>query len=77
MNCESCGMPMERPEDFGGRDIYCRYCVYCAPNGMLRSREQVREGWIKAVMRIEGMTMEDAADKVDNEMAKMPAWRVH
>lgn len=74
MKCESCGMPMSKPTDHGAGDIKNKYCKYCAPDGKLRSREEVRTGWIKAVMNMEHLTSEQAAKKVDEVMPKMPAW---
>lgn len=71
--CESCGMPMSKPEDHGGDSE--KYCKYCAPDGKLRTREEVREGWIIATMKMEGISREDAEKKVDETMPKMPAWR--
>jgi len=31
--CKSCGMPMERPEDFANNNINSDYCYYCSDNG--------------------------------------------
>ena len=75
MNCESCGMPMQRPEDHGAGDATNKYCRYCAPDGRLKSREDVREGWINAVMKMENLLREEAEKKVDEAMPKMPAWK--
>ena len=71
MKCESCGMPMLQPEDYGAS----RYCKYCAPDGKLRSRAEVREGWINVVIKMENITREEAEKKVDEVMPKMPAWK--
>ena len=75
MNCESCGFPMERPQDYGGGDIQNRYCKNCAPDGELMSRELIREGWINYAIKTENISREEAEKRVDEEMAKMPAWR--
>ena len=75
MHCESCGFPMRQPEDHGGGDITCPYCKYCAPKGKLRSRAEIRKGWIRAVMQMENLTLEEATQKIDEAMPKMPAWR--
>ena len=74
-NCESCGMPMEKAEDFGGGRVGNKYCVHCAnAQGNLKSREEVREGMTRFFMT-QGLNAEEAAKKVDEHMAKMPAWR--
>ncbi len=75
MNCESCGMPMQKSEDHGGSDINNKYCKHCAPDGALKSRERIREGWINYATKTENMSRELAEKKVDEEMAKMPAWK--
>jgi len=65
MNCESCGMPI----DSG------KYCKYCAPGGRLKSKEQVRDGWINFTVSNQGLSREKAEKKVDEQMKKMPAWK--
>ena len=75
MNCESCGLPLQKPEDHGAGDPANKYCRYCAPDGKLKSREQVREGWIGYTIKAESISREEAEDKVDREMAKLPAWQ--
>ena len=75
MNCESCGMPMKVPQDRGAGDINCKYCIYCAPDGKLKSREEVRAGWIAASMRMGNLTRAEATKRVDEVMPKMPAWK--
>lgn len=74
MECESCGMPMGVPEDYGSGDVNCKYCRYCAPDGNLRAKEEVRTGWINAVVKMEGIAHEEAEIKVDRFMTQMPAW---
>lgn len=75
-SCASCGMPMNVPADFGGGNTSCAYCRFCAPGGVLKSREQVRGGWIDFIMRTECLTREEAEKKVDTRMAQLPAWAV-
>ncbi|NIT04623.1 hypothetical protein GTO10_07070, partial [Candidatus Saccharibacteria bacterium] len=48
MNCQSCGMPMDKPEDHGGGDANNPHCKYCTdPTGNLLPREQVRNKMIQ------------------------------
>ena len=63
MNCESCGMPMQRVEEHGGGDINNKYCKHCAPDGKLMSREQIRGGWIGFAMRTENISRQEAEKK--------------
>lgn len=74
--CESCGMPMGKPEDFGGKNIKNNYCVYCSDlNGVLKSYDEILRGMAVFMMKTRGMTEEDAIKKAKEHMAKMPAWR--
>ena len=72
MNCENCAFPMHKPEDHG---VTNKYCKFCAPDGKLRKRGEVREGWINAVMEMDDLSRKEAEKKVDGAMPKMPAWK--
>ncbi len=74
--CESCGMPMEKKDDFGGEkegNKYCKHCTY--PDGNLKPRHEVREGMIKFYMKMKHMPRAEAEKFVDEHMAGMPAWQ--
>jgi hypothetical protein len=73
--CQSCGMPMTKAEDHGDNDTNNKYCKKCAPDGKLMSRKEIREGWISYAMKTENLPREQVEKKVDEEMAKMPAWK--
>jgi hypothetical protein len=66
---------MVKAEDHGGGELNNKYCKNCAPDGKLMSRKQIREGWISYIIKTEGIPKEEAEKKVDEEMAKMPAWK--
>ena len=73
--CMSCGMPMTKPDDFGGGNPENLYCVYCSnPDGSLKSREQVFQGMVNFMMTSEKMDRETAESAVKERMARMPAW---
>ena len=73
--CMSCGMPMTKPDDFGGGNPENLYCVYCSnPDGSLKSREQVFQGMVKFMMTSQKMDRETAESAVKERMARMPAW---
>ncbi len=74
-SCESCSFPMNTLEDFGGKNPHSKYCQYCAPHGVLRSKEEVRNGWILALMKMEKISKEEAEKKVEAKMKTMPAWK--
>lgn len=76
MDCESCALPMQDPEDYGASDMANKYCKYCAPDGNLKSREAIREEWIIVVMMMKDISREEAKRRVDEAMRRMPAWQV-
>jgi hypothetical protein len=74
--CESCGMPMEKKDDFGAGNVENRYCVHCTDeSGVLKSREEVRAGMVAFYMKMNGSGRENAERFVEEHMAKMPAWK--
>ena len=74
-NCVSCGMPMTKPEDFGGGNSANIYCVNCAnPNGSLKSYDEVFEGMVNFMMMSQNMDRETAEKAAKEYMSKMPAW---
>jgi len=69
-------MPMERMEDHGGGKIGSKYCKYCVDeSGKLKSKEQIRKGWVQFVMKSEGKSQKESEKLVDSQMKKMPAWK--
>jgi len=77
MNCQSCGMPMDKPEDHGGGrpdNLYCKYCTDA--QGNLLPRETVKQNMIQFYTQKMGKTPDEAAIEVDKIMATMPVWQV-
>ena len=73
--CMSCGMPMTKPEDFGGGNPENLYCVYCSkPDGSLKSYKEVFEGMVNFMMMSQKMDRKTAESAAKERMAKMPAW---
>jgi uncharacterized glyoxalase superfamily protein PhnB len=74
-SCLSCGMPMTKHEDFGGRNPENLYCVYCSnPDGSLKSREEVFKGMVNFMMMSQKMERKTAESAAKERMSKMPAW---
>ena len=74
--CISCGMPMTKPEEFGGGISDNPSCVYCSnKDGSLKPRNVVREGMIQFWMSRENLDRTAAEKATDERMAKMPAWK--
>ncbi|MGA8849109.1 MAG: VOC family protein [Dehalococcoidia bacterium] len=73
--CMSCGMPMTKPEDFGGGNPENLYCVYCSnPDGSLKSYKEVFEGMVNFMVMSQKMDRKTAESAAKERMAKMPAW---
>jgi hypothetical protein len=76
--CISCGMPLEKEEDFPGGDESKDYCVYCArADGTMKSYEEALEGMTQFTVRTQGLDPAAARTTVKGMMAKLPAWRDH
>ncbi|MCJ7669051.1 MAG: zinc ribbon domain-containing protein, partial [Dehalococcoidia bacterium] len=74
-SCMSCGMPMTKPEDFGGGNPENLYCVHCSkPDGSLKSYKEVFEGMVKFMMMSQKMDRKAAESAAKERMAKIPAW---
>lgn len=77
INCQSCGMPMNAPTDFGGGktdNLYCRYCTDATGN--LLPKEVVRQNMIQFYTQTVGKTPEEATVEVDKIMGTMTAWKI-
>lgn len=76
MKCESCGMPLERADDYVRQDPKNKYCKYCTDeNGNLKSKEKVREGMIQLRMKMTGKIRAQVEKEIDEYMKQMPAWK--
>jgi hypothetical protein len=76
ISCGSCGMPMEKPEDFALGDVTQPYCSYCTDaRGKLLPYEQVLETNARSYEATQGVTPEAAKRLAQALLADMPAWR--
>ncbi len=74
-NCESCGMPMLSPEQYGGGNAENRYCLHCCnSDGRLKSYEDILEGMVGMMMNNRGMDRPAAETAAGEYLATMPAW---
>lgn len=74
-NCMSCGMPMTKPEDFGGGNSANVCCANCSnPDGNLKSYDEVYEGMVAFMVTTQNMDRTAAESAAREYMAKMPAW---
>ncbi|WAI00159.1 VOC family protein [Methanogenium organophilum] len=73
--CQSCGMPMNKPEDFGGGNPASPYCVHCTNNdSSLKSFDEVQKGMVNFLMESQNMAQDAAELKAETYLAGMPAW---
>jgi len=73
--CMSCGMPLAKPEDFGGGNPENLYCVHCSnADGSLKSHDEVLAGMVNFMIKFQNMDREAAEKAAKEHMAKMPAW---
>lgn len=73
--CMSCGMPLAKPEDFGGGNPENLNCVHCSnPDGSLKSYQEVFTGMTNFMIKTQNMDKETAEQAAKEYLAKMPAW---
>ena len=77
--CQSCGMPMVKPEDFG-TDINGskneEYCTYCFQNGKF-TLDATLEQMIEKLVTMHdqmGMTEEEARKTANENLPKLKRW---
>jgi len=74
--CISCGMPMEKPEDFPPGDSTRDYCLHCArPDGSMKSYDEALAGMTAFIVRTQGLDEGAARETAKNLMVTMPAWQ--
>ena len=74
--CVSCGMPMEKAEDFPLGDESKDYCVHCArPDGSLQSYEERAAGMAAFIVRTQGLDEGAALATARSLMSRLPAWK--
>ncbi len=74
--CISCGMPMEKKEDFAMGDPERDYCLYCArPDGSMRSYDEALVGMTGFLVRSQGLDEKAARETARQAMAGLPAWK--
>jgi len=72
--CQSCGMPLDGETTSKFEPIYCIYCQN-QEDGTLATYEEVREGSIKAAMKLMGKTKDEAELMADEMMPNLPRWK--
>jgi hypothetical protein len=74
--CDSCGMPMPTAEDHALADPALPHCRYCsAPDGSLKSYDEVLGSLIVFLQRTQGLEMDAARGVATSMLSTRPAWR--
>ncbi|MFH0873530.1 MAG: zinc ribbon domain-containing protein [Candidatus Komeilibacteria bacterium] len=75
-HCESCGMPLEKKEDFAGSDESAKFCLYCVnPDGSVKSCEEVFAGGVQYFLSQIGNDQEMAEKITRKNMSQQPYWQ--
>jgi hypothetical protein len=79
--CQSCGMPMEKSEDFGTNADGSRnedYCCFCFQNGDFTSPDLTMEQMIDRLVRLSdkmGMSQTQARTLAKTVIPKLKRWQ--
>ncbi len=74
--CTSCGMPLEKKEDFAGGDESSNFCLYCVnKDGSVKSCEEVFEGGVQFFLEMLGNDRMVAERIVRKNMNQLPYWK--
>lgn len=78
--CQSCGMPLTTPAQFGtetGGHTTREYCIYCYKEGKFEQPDITLEGMIEmctAILNQEGMDEESARAMLRNQLPFLKRW---
>ena len=81
--CQSCGMPMSKPEEFGTEangSPSQMYCCYCYQNGAFEGGDTSLEEMIEVCAGIalesgEAKTLDEAKAYLQEELPKLARWK--
>lgn len=75
-SCGSCGMPMEKKEDFALGDVNHEYCQYCTDQaGRLLPYDKVLAMNAKYYVESQGITADKANQMAVSLLKSQPAWK--
>ena len=78
-SCGSCGMPMESPDDFGGKNPKNQYCTHCtdAEGKLTATYEGIVDYYTDDYIERRGLDAQQARKLAEAFVAKQPAWQAH
>ncbi|MBT3980545.1 MAG: hypothetical protein HOE90_04280 [Bacteriovoracaceae bacterium] len=75
-SCGSCGMPMEKPEHFGGGEASNTHCVHCTnEQGVLLPYEVILKGNAEYYQKEQGLDQEAALKYATDFLGSLPTWK--
>ena len=75
-SCNSCGMPLEKKEDFAQGDTNAPYCQYCTDKkGQLLPYEQILKNNTDYLVESQGLTAPAALKMAKDLLREQPAWK--
>ena len=75
-SCASCGMPLEKKEDFALSDSKQAYCRYCTDDkGKLLPFDKILKMNTDYYVQSQGITPEAAAKMAKDLLKTLPAWK--
>lgn len=76
VSCNSCGFPMEKPEDFALSNVINIYCHHCTnEKGELLPYDVILNANAKFYMESQGISENAAMKMAKDLLATMPAWK--
>jgi len=77
-NCATCGMPLEKKEDFALGDENSKFCAYCVnPDGSLKSGAEIFNGGVQFFLGALGGEKSFAEKITRKNMSQLPYWQEH
>jgi len=75
-NCSTCGMPLEKPEDFVQGDENSEFCQYCVKeDGTVKSCTDIFEGGVEFFLSTLGDDRGLAERLCRKNMNRLPYWQ--
>ncbi len=75
-SCNSCGMPLEKKDDFALGDTAAIYCAYCTDTqGKLLPYEQILKANTDYLKESQGLTDQAALKMAKDLLKEQPAWK--
>lgn len=77
-HCATCGMPLEKKEDFALSDENSEFCAYCVnPDGSIKSGEEIFKGGVQFFLDTFGGERSFAEKITRKNMSRLPYWQEH